>query len=289
MKIKIIQPGLLTTVQDSGRFGLAHLGVPCAGFMDEPSAALANHMVNNSTDEGLLELTWTGIEFKSEAACSVALAGAEFDVSVNGARVSTDAVIHLQAGDVFKMEKLRTGVRAYLAFAGGLAIDSMASSVSTLMVAQLGGYKGRKLQSGDVLFLKKPTTLPNNKKPGWKKLKTPSLHVIRATLGPEFNLFSTETCRQALGQAYYLTQDCNRQGFRLQGETISFPENYGMISSGLVPGSLQVTPDGQTILAMKDAQTTGGYPRILVVNQDELHKLAQIRPNQPIYFFVEHQ
>lgn len=286
MSIKIIQAGLLTTVQDSGRFGMAHLGVPCGGFMDAPSAKLANRMVGNCADEGLLEITWTGVEFVTDTACTVAVAGAEFIVLLNEQKVATDAVIHLQAGDVVKLTQLLSGVRAYLAFAGGLSITPTAGSVSTLMVAQLGGYKGRKLQAGDVLPMKNSPTSQTLKKPMWKKLKTSNIHVIRATVGPEMNLFDAEVCRRAFGQPYQLSQDSNRQGFRLIADAITYPKAYSMHSSGLVPGSVQVTPDGQAILVMQDAQTTGGYPRIMVVNQDELHKLAQIRPHEEIYFFV---
>jgi len=288
MNIKFLKAGMFTTIQDCGRFGLAHLGIPCSGYMDVQSAELANTMLGNQNCEGLLEVTWTGVEFVTDVACSIALAGAEFVVSVNDEVVSTDDVIQLQAGDVFKMKQLLTGVRAYLSFAGGIDLQQMAGSVSTLAVAQLGGIRGRSLKDGDCLKLKQPHQVQGKKKPLWKKIKPKNIHVVRALPGPEKHWFDAITCRQAYGQAYQLTQDCNRQGFRLSSAKVAYPANYHMDSSGLVAGSLQVTPDGQTILAMKDAQTTGGYPRILVVNQNELYQLAQVRPDEIVYFFVNH-
>lgn len=288
MSINIIQPGLFTTVQDGGRLMMAHLGVPRSGFMDKKSAQLANTMVGNDPNQGLLEITWSGIEFTIDVACSVALAGAEFDCLVNGEIVNTDAVIQLRSGDYFKMAHLNCGVRAYLAVAGGFDIPLIGGSQSTLTVAKVGGFKGRSIQVGDCLPLKKPHIVQKRSKPNWQKLKTPSIVVVRAKPGPEVDLFDSLTIQRAFGQAYQLSNECNRQGFRLQSEALIYPNGFSMQSSGLIPGSLQVIPNGQTILAMADAQTTGGYPRILVVNQDELHKLAQVRPNQHVYFFVEH-
>lgn len=286
MSLEIIKAGTFTTVQDAGRLRMAHLGVPVSGYMDNQSAELANWMVGNSFDEAVLEITWTGVELVSYVDCTLAIAGAEFECLLNGKSVSTDAVIRLKAGDNFKMNRLLVGVRAYLAVAGGLGLDPIAGSFSTLTVAHLGGLNGRQLQVGDCLNVTSNTEPDIRKKPIWKKLKTQNIHIIRATPGPEFDWLEPGEVRQAFGQAYQLSHHFDRQGFRLQSEPINSIKTTHLQSSGLVAGSLQVTPDGQTILAMHDAQTIGGYPRILVVNQDELHKLAQVRPGEDIYFFV---
>ena len=288
MSLQIIQAGTFTTVQDVGRFGLAHMGVPVSGYMDAQAAQLANWMVGNPAGEALLEITWTGIELISHVDCSLAIAGAEFDCVVNDKPVNTEEAIHLKAGNNFKMVRLLVGVRAYLAVAGGLGIEPVAGSCSTLTVAQLGGINGRQLKAGDSLHVIPRTVFHVRKKPTWKRLKAQNIHIIRATPGPEFDWLEPSEIRQAFGQAYQLSHHFDRQGFRLQSEPINSIKNTHLQSSGLVAGSLQVTPDGQTILAMHDAQTIGGYPRILVVNQDELHKLAQVRPGEDIYFFVEY-
>ena len=286
MSIELIQAGSYTTIQDKGRVRLAHFGVPLSGFMDEHSANLANWLVGNQPGSGLLEMTWTGVELISHTTCSVALAGAEFECFVNDQPINTDNTIQLQTDDHFKMGRLLTGVRAYLAFAGSFDVTVHGGSMSTLSVAKLGGHSGRALKAGDVLNLKQPSLVAVKHKPSWKKVMPQSVHVLRAMPGPEIGYFTPNSIRQALGQAYQITHDSNRQGFRLSADPIPAPKSFSMSSSGLVAGSLQVTPDGQTILAMKDAQTTGGYPRILVVNQDQISQLAQIRPGEDIYFFV---
>ncbi len=284
--IEILQAGTFSTIQDSGRLGLAHIGVPVSGCLDEPSAKLANRMVDNPASDAVIEVTWTGIAFNTYADCSMAVAGAEFNCYLNGEIVDTDQVIHLKAGDHFKMGRLLIGVRAYIAFAGGFDLAKLNGSLSTLVVAKLGGYKGRLLKPGDHIPLRAPAHVIGHAKPKWKKIKDQSIHVVRVLPGPEISAFKPAVIRQALGQPYQMTQACNRQGFRLQSVPIEPPKDFSFNSTGLVPGSLQVTPDGQSILAMKDAQTTGGYPRIWVVNQDQLHHLAQVRPSQKIYFFM---
>ncbi len=285
MKFSITQPGSFTTVQDGGRYGLAHLGVPVSGFMDRQAAHMANRILGNPLNEGVLEVTWVGIGFTTDTNCSIAVAGARFECEVNHEPVDAGQVIQLQAGDEFKMGQLLVGVRAYVAVAGGFDIPLVGGSVSTLTVAQMGGVEGRALQTGDQLPLATGGCVEPRRFPDWQLLKARTMHVIRAMPGPEINCFSPATVQQAFGQAYQATKDCSRQGFRLHSDPIEFPKGLHMVSSGLVPGSLQVTPDGQTILAMHDAQTTGGYPRMLVVNQGELHKLAQVRPGEDIYFF----
>jgi antagonist of KipI len=285
MQLTIKQAGFFTTIQDAGRWHQAHLGFPVSGFMDAPSARLANHMVGNPAEAALLEVTWSGVSFTVDQACQLAVAGAEFSCCRNDRPVDSDRVISLAAGDHFQLEQLKSGVRAYLAIAGSIEVPQVLGSKSTLTLAGVGGFRGRALRAGDVIpvAVKRPQLIRH--KPEWKRHRPQSIHVIRAMPGPEFNTFSDATIRQAFGQPYQLTHQASRQGFRLSAKPLDSPDTGRMISSGLVPGSLQVTPDGQTILAMQDAQTTGGYPRLLVVNQDELHKLAQIRPGEEIYFF----
>jgi biotin-dependent carboxylase-like uncharacterized protein len=285
MQLTIVKAGFMTTIQDAGRFHQAHLGFPVSGFMDARSAWLANRMVGNPQDAAVLEITWSGMTFSVDQPCYLALAGAEFSCFRNGRVVNTDRVFQLAAGDTLQMAQLQSGVRAYLAIAGQLDVPEVLGSKSTLTLAGVGGFYGRALRDGDQLSVDTRTPTTTRHKPTWKKYHPQSIHVIRAMPGPEFNTFSDATIRQAFSQSYQLTHQASRQGFRLTARALEHPDHATMVSTGLVPGSLQVTPDGQTILAMQDAQTTGGYPRILVVNQDELHKLAQIRPGEDIYFF----
>ena len=161
MKATFSQAGSFTTIQDGGRFGMAHLGFPPSGFMDAVSARLANRLVANEPDEALLEITWTGVEFSVDVACAVALTGAQFACTLNGKPIDTYGVVSLQAGDCLRMGQLLSGVRAYLSFAGGLSLPKVGRSVSTLTLAGLGGLHGRPLQAGDELPLKQPQQVLN--------------------------------------------------------------------------------------------------------------------------------
>ncbi|MFC3194276.1 biotin-dependent carboxyltransferase family protein [Marinicella sediminis] len=285
MQLTILHAGFMTTIQDAGRWHQAHLGFPVSGFMDGPAAELANCMVGNSPGSALFEVTWTGMTFTVDEPCCLAIAGAEFNCTRNGQPVDTGQVIQLAAGDTFKMAQLLSGVRAYVAIAGLLEVPDVLGSKSTLTLAAIGGFHGRQLTDGDVIRVTLNKAPVTRIKPDWKKCRAQTIHVLRVMPGPEFTEFSDTAIRQAFAQPYGLTHQASRQGFRLSARPVEMPGGGRMRSSGLVPGSLQVTPDGQTILAMHDAQTTGGYPRILVVNQAELHKLAQIRPGEQIYFF----
>jgi antagonist of KipI len=246
-------------------------------------------MVANSQDEALLEISFIGIAFTSTVDCSIAIAGAEFECFVNGQQVNPDQTIDLMRGDQFKMGRLRCGARAYLAVAGGFALDKVLGSYSTLCVAQLGGFGGRALAKGDLLKLKNPHLSGQVRKYKWQKIEFKTTRVVKAIPGPEFELFQTESQKNVFSQSFKLSDQCDRMGFRLLGGGLKLRCNPAeMDSTGLIPGSLQVTPDGSSILAMKDAQTTGGYPRILVVDQHDLAVLAQLRPGESIRFFQKH-
>lgn len=210
MSLEIIKAGTFTTVQDKGRFGLAHMGVPVSGYMDDSAAQLANWMVGNSEGEALLEITWKGIELVSHVDCVLALAGAEFECVVNDKPVNTDQVVRLVAGDHFKMQRLLVGVRAYLAVAGGLGLKQVAGSCSTLTVAHLGGINGKPIQAGDCFAVSRSNAIHVRKKPVWMKLKPQKIHVIRAIPGPEFDWLEPSEIRQAFGQAYQLSHYFDR-------------------------------------------------------------------------------
>lgn len=253
--------------------------------MDRPAAKLANQMVGNKPHEAVLEVCLIGLSFQVSGACSIAICGAEFDCFVNNELVSQDQTINLAAGDVLRMGRLRAGARAYLAVAGGYRLDKVLGSYSTLTLAQLGGYQGRALQKNDQLRLRQAHIVPIKHKYTWQKLNHSQRHIVHALPGPEYDWFSPSSQQAAFSQGFKVSQQSDRMGYRLQAGAITAINKSTMLSTGLMPGSLQITPDGQSILAMRDAQTTGGYPRILVVNQHDISVLAQARPGDQVYFF----
>ena len=285
MSLKVISPGMLTTFQDLGRVGQAHIGIPVSGVMDVAAARLANQMVANAADEAVLELTFTGITLQSSAACTLALCGAEFECFLNDEAVDQEQTIQLVSGDIFRMGRLKLGARAYLAVAGGYQLDKIMNSYSTLISAQLGGFHGRALKKCDRIELRNAHHSSQKRKYDWQKLNANGVFIVHAQPGPEYDWFSQSSQKLAFSQAFKLSPQSDRMGYRLQSESIKMLDTSIMISTGLMPGSLQITPDGQSILSMRDAQTTGGYPRMLVVNQQDLSVLAQAKPGDEIYFF----
>ncbi len=280
---RIITPGLFSTFQDAGRFNQAHLGIPISGVLDLPAAQWANRLLGNDIHEAVIEITLTGLSFQTNCDCSIAITGAVFVCSINNKTIDHEQTINLKTGDVFSMSKIKSGARAYLAVAGGFTLPQVLGSYSTLSSAQMGGFHGRALQAGDEIKLNKPHTTPTRSIAVWKRPKGQSIHVIRALPGPEYDLFDGFSQQSVWQQAFVVTNDCDRMGMRLHNDhelhalkTIS--------SAGVVPGSLQVTPDGDSIMTLNDGQVTGGYPRILAVLPDQLPLLAQALPNDQLFF-----
>lgn len=285
MSLTVLNPGLFSTFQDLGRPGFAHLGIPLSGAMDLNASKLANQMVGNDITEAVLEMTFTGVSLRISMACSISICGAEFECYVNDQAVCQDQTINLSVDDVFRMGRLQAGARAYLAVSGGFSLDKTLGSYSTLTLAELGGYQGRALKKGDEIGLRQPHHCSCTAKYSWQKQKSTNKHIVHARPGPEYNWFDSAGQQLAFSTGFKLTGQSDRMGYRLQAEAIATINKSSMLSMGLIPGSLQITPGGQSILAMRDAQTTGGYPRILVVDQHDLSVLAQARPGDEIYFF----
>ncbi|WP_154223778.1 biotin-dependent carboxyltransferase family protein [Marinicella rhabdoformis] len=288
---RIIKPGLSSTFQDAGRFNLAHIGIPVSGALDLPAAHYANKLLANDLNDAVIEITMTGISFETACDCSIAITGAVFCCQINDRHVDHQQTLNLKAGDVFSMHKRHSGVRAYLAVAGGFDLPMTLGSTSTLVSAKLGGYQGRSLQANDVIVLNNPYHSPSRSVADWKRPKVHSkvtsaqaIHVIRAQPGPEYDLFDSYSQQSLWQQAFEVTQDCDRMGMRLHNE-YQLKAIKTISSSGIVPGSLQVTPDGDSIMTLNDGQVTGGYPRILVVLPDQISLLAQAQPGDALYFF----
>lgn len=286
MAIKISKAGFMTTIQDGGRPGYAHLGIPASGFMDLTSGRLANRMLGNDPETPLLEVDVAGIGLTVQTDCSVAIAGAQAQVTVNQQKRETSKTIDLFQGDQLVIESLSGGMWTYLAFAGGLVANEVLGSCSTLAMAQLGGFHGRRLQKGDVLSLAKPSLVTGYPKPPHKRRPHNTIHSLAILHGPEFDLFSPNAQRELTSQPFTMTEHISRQGMKMTGPKLKLNKQVDINSSGLVPGSLQVTPGGEYIITHRDSQTTGGYPRMAVLCQDNLDALAQVRPGENIYFYV---
>ena len=282
--ITILNGGTQTTVQDSGRPGHRHLGIPRSGAADRLSYAIANHLVGNDWDTPALECALGGLHLRFEQDTTIALSGAQMWAQVQGMNVDLNRAIEVEAGDILTLSYARAGCRGYVAIAGGVAAQNFMGSVSTYLPAELGGLEGRALKVGDKLasadaVFGPPRTIPKGYIPFLS-----SHAVLRARSGPEFDKLSAESRRYLFTTPFIATPATDRMGSRLRGDRIVTDEPMVMSSSPLLPGTLQCPPDGQPILALADGHCTGGYARGLHVIQADQWLLGQIAPGMQISF-----
>lgn len=273
------RPGLLTTMQDAGRKGFLSYGIGISGPMDLTSAKLANWLVGNAVDQPVLEVTFPGFEAEFGHDTCMAVCGADLGLKINDTSAPMNETIRVAAGDVVAFTDLRQGCRAYLSVAGGFAGNELMGSVAANTAAKLGSA----LRKGDrILFHIKPFR-EKRKLPDHLGFYFPGQQTIRVIEGPEFGLFPKTSTEHFFYTSYRISSESDRMGFRLIGEKVAAVEK-GLISSGVVPGTIQVPPSEQPIILMADAQTTGGYPRIANVISTDLDHLAQMKPGDEVRF-----
>jgi len=287
--IVVRKPGVLASVQDLGRHGHRQLGICPGGALDVLALTLANRLVGNADRAAGLELTMGGCELQFEADTRIALAGDDFGASLDGVPLWPCWSVPVAAGQTLRLaganagSTKKPGVRSWLAVAGGIDVPPVLGSRSTDLKAGFGGLQGRALRKGDRL----PTGVAmldaaqrerrpfGIRGPDWGPAEDDGAIALRVLPGPEFELFTLAAREQLWGERWRITPQSNRMGSRLEGAELRRKRSGDMLSSGVIPGTIQVPPSGQPIILMGDAQTTGGYPRIGVVIRADLWKLAQ--------------
>lgn len=276
--IVVRRPGPLTTVQDLGRPGHADLGVPLAGAVDRPALRAANRLVGNTSGAAGLETTLVGPELVAEADLVVAVTGARCDVTVDSGAAPFGAPIAVAVGSVLRLGVARVGVRSYLAVRGGIDVAPVLGSRSTCTLSGLGPPA---LRAGDALRVggdvdgvvaQGPAVLPDG-------VEEP---VLRVLLGPRENAFASLAA--LLVTSYVVTPRSDRTGVRLSGPPLHRVSEVELLSEGVVPGAVQVPPDGQPIVLLANCPTTGGYPVLGVVLPEDLPHAAQARPGSRLRF-----
>ncbi|MCI4063537.1 biotin-dependent carboxyltransferase family protein [Micromonospora sp. R77] len=292
--IEVLRAGALTTVQDQGRPGYAHLGVPRSGALDPAALRLANRLVGNPENAAGLEITLTGCELRFTRATTVALTGAPADLRIRyaptggtrdgrpgaGAERAADVgrVLALPAGAVLRVGPARAGVRTWLAVSGGIAVPPVLGSRSTDTLAGLGPARlrdGDRLPLGPALGPPAPVD----------EVVLPAVPAeLRLTLrpGPRHDWFAPAALELLCGTAYTVSPVSNRVGARLTGAALPRAVAGELPSEGLVLGAVQVPADGQPLVFLADHPTTGGYPVIGVVA--DVTGLAQARPGTTVRF-----
>lgn len=289
-RIEVLAPGALTTVQDLGRPGWGHIGVPRSGAADRPALVLANRLVGNQDGAAALETTLSGPRLRFDGPAELALTGAPVQARVGERVVAMNESFRIEAGDELRVGTARVGLRTYLAFAGGIDAPRALGSAATDVLTGLGPAP---LARGAVL-----QTRGGHPSGGWggrairpsapcpppPSLELPDSVRLRVIVGPRSDWFSDESVKRLLSDEFTVSQASNRIGARLDGPRMERARGGELLSEGLVPGALQVPADGRPILLLADHPTTGGYPVIAVVHSADLPLAAQLRPGQRLRF-----
>ncbi len=284
MTIRVVKPGLFTTVQDRGRYGYVHLGISPAGAADALSLRIANLLVGNGENAPALEMTLLGATLEFAETAVIAVCGASCECRVGQQRIVANAAVEVAAGHVLQCGTTTDGPRCYLAVRGGFDVPMVMGSTSTDIRGRFGGVEGRRLQAGDVLRAGQAS--------GWhpRQLRAGALEAfrregpIRVTRGAQHDWFGAEACATFLATPYMVSEQSDRAGLRLKGETITPREQRQLLTDGIPLGAIQVPQDGQPILLFVDQQTTGGYPKIANVIAADMHRVGQLRPRDEVRF-----
>ena len=279
--VTVIDPGPLTTVQDAGRPGWAHLGVPRSGALDPVAAALANRLVGNRDRVAVLETTSGGVTVRLSTAMTVAATGADAVVSVDGRPVAFAEPVSAHAGSTVTVGRAREGVRSYLAVAGGIDVAEVLGSRSTDLLSGLGPAP---LSQGDELPVGEAFEKPRGiDVPVVRRLLPVNLRLVT---GPRQDWFTDEAVETLTGSSYAVSSDSNRIGLRLHGPALMRRHQEELPSEGIVLGAVQVPSSGQPLVFLNDHPTTGGYPVIGVVVTEDLFMCAQMRPGDELRFRI---
>jgi KipI family sensor histidine kinase inhibitor len=282
--VEVLEPGLLTTVQDAGRPGYRRLGVGGAGPMDARAHALANRAVGNVAGAAALECTMAGPALAFLAPLRFAVAGADLGAVLERADlgawpVPPGASVLARPGNVLRFAQRRTGCRAYVALQGGIDVPTVLGSRSTQLQPGFGGLAGRALAAGDRIAVLR-VAREGGSRDGRAEERPSTSATVRVVLGPQADHFDAETVARFLSDSWRVSATSDRVGCRLEGEPLRHAGPSEILSDGMVPGSIQVPPDGKPIVVTADGPTTGGYPKIATVLTDDLPLLAQLVPGE---------
>jgi biotin-dependent carboxylase-like uncharacterized protein len=283
--LAVVRAGALTTVQDLGRPGHAHLGVPRSGALDGPAAALVNRLVGNAREAAVLETTLDGCAVRPRSAVTVAVGGAPCRVTVAGRPVAWGAPVHVPGGALLDVGPAASGVRGYVAVSGGITVEPVLGSRSTDLLSGLGPPP---LTDGTVLPLGRPTP-PHAHVDVAPQPAPPAELVLRVTPGPRDDWFTREALRLFTSRGYSVSPVSNRIGLRTDGPALERSVTRELPSEGMVLGAVQVPPDGRPVVFLADHPTTGGYPVIAVVRAADLPAAAQAVPGTPVRFLTTHR
>jgi len=281
----VITPGSFTTVQDKGRYGYQHVGIPVSGVLDSFACRAANLLVGNFEGSAVLETTIAGPQLAVLKETDIALTGAEMEAKLNYKPIENWKTIRVMPGDVLTFQQVKSGCRGYMAVSGGIEVPEVMGSMSTYVGGKIGGYDGRPLKKGDIVrrgdgpLLDTPRHLPKKWIPRY-----PDKIILRTVAGPQDDHFD-EGLAKLFQSEFLVTPKADRMGYRLQGTPIEHRENVpkSIISEPTMPGGIQIPADGQPIILLVE-QTVGGYTKIATVISSDIPKIAQATPGDRVCF-----
>ena len=285
MTLSVLRAGLQTTLQGAPRRGWRHWGAPWSGPADALSHSLALALVGMPAEETALEIAFSGAAFRFEADAAFALAGAPCAATLDGAPVALFESRDAKAGAALDIGPATAGARVYLAVSKGFSANISLGSASTYLPAGLGGLEGRALKDGDALPFAGlgPEARARIAPPALRPVFT-GAHALRAVEGPEADWLTAQARTALFAIDWRVGARLDRMGARLEGPALAFSVEKTMKSSGVLPGTVQATPSGAPYLLGPDAQTTGGYPRVLQVIAGDTHLFGQLRPGDRVRF-----
>ncbi|MEA3118284.1 MAG: 5-oxoprolinase (ATP-hydrolyzing) subunit [Paraburkholderia sp.] len=310
--IQVLRAGIITSVQDLGRPGYRHLGIATAGALDTLALEVGNRLVGNLPQAAAIEVTMGPTALRFTRATRIALTGAEFGATLDGEPVHSWWSLPVRAGQELSLQGATRGMRGYVCVRGGIDVLPMLGSRSTDLCSGFGGLGGRSLREGDRLAVGTPAAKPGAaipvdaspfgvKAPEWCRFAqlahepvrrgnhtagTERAVPIRVLRGPEYDTFTDASHEALWSDEWRVTPQSNRMGYRLAGNALARVAPVDLLSHAVLPGTIQVPPNGQPIVLMSDAHTTGGYPRIGAVIRADLWRLAQVRLNASIRFIA---
>ena len=287
ISIKVDHAGLQTTIQDMGRSGYQAEGIPVGGALDQQAALQANYLVGNSLTAPVLEITLLGPKLLFEEDTQIAITGADLSARLDGAPAPMDQTIFVQANSILRFGKPKKGCRAYLAIGGAWQVTDWLGSASQATQHADKLTPDSLLKKGQRLTLTVSTSIQPRQISPSNHYHNEGITSIETLPGPDFESFERKHIAHFFAQSYTITPSSNRMGYRLSPNIPSFTSSSERISSGIVPGTIQITNNGQPIVLLADAQTVGGYPRIANLTSESLNIIAQLRPGNQLRFILK--
>ena len=298
MSITILKPGMMSSLQDLGRWGFQQFGVPIGGAMDKVSATMANIICGNDENEAVIEMTLHGASFIFNEAAFCAIVGGGCKAYLGDDALPFNRLLWIPAFSTIRTTAHAQGCRSYLAVSGGFNVKKVLGSASTYIPSGIGGLEGRNLATGDMLSFKREQVLQASLSlkllpsgVGISQWHTADLVsemstvlIVHAIKGPEFDRFDSASQENIFTSEYAISSQSNRMGYRLEGKKFALEQQTEMVSSAVTTGIVQITHEGNPIILMADAQTIGGYPRIARICAADIPLLAQTRPDVKIRF-----